>query len=41
MTKSTWDALRQNPSLKGISSERIRDEFIKGITKAKRRSQKR
>ena len=34
MTKSTWDALRQNPSLKGISSERIRDEFIKGILKA-------
>ena len=34
MTKDTWDALRQNPSLKGISSERIRDEFIKGIMKA-------
>jgi tRNA nucleotidyltransferase/poly(A) polymerase len=34
MSKSTWNALRQNPSLKGISSERIRDEFIKGILKA-------
>ena len=34
MTKDTWDALRQNPSLKGISSERIRDEFIKGVIKA-------
>tara|TARA_B100000902_G_scaffold11230_1_gene13740 strand:- start:306 stop:1406 length:1101 start_codon:yes stop_codon:yes gene_type:complete len=34
MTKDTWEALRQNPSLKGISSERIRDEFIKGIIKA-------
>tara|TARA_B100000575_G_scaffold273317_1_gene256168 strand:- start:71 stop:667 length:597 start_codon:yes stop_codon:yes gene_type:complete len=34
MSKETWNALRQSPSLKGISSERIRDEFIKGILKA-------
>ena len=34
MSKDTWNALRQSPSLKGISSERIRDEFIKGILKA-------
>jgi len=35
MTKDTWDALKQNPDISGVSAERIRDEFIKGITKAK------
>ena len=28
-------AIKNDPSLKGVSSERIRDEFIKGIKKAK------
>jgi len=33
--KETENALRQNPSLKGVSNERIRDEFVKSIKKAK------
>ena len=33
--KETENALRQNPSLKGVSKERIRDEFVKSIRKAK------
>ena len=33
--KETEKALRQNPSLKGVSNERIRDEFVKSIKKAK------
>ena len=36
MTKDTWSALKKNPDLSGVSAERIRDEFIKGITKAKK-----
>ena len=36
MSKDTWDALKQNPDISGVSAERIRDEFIKGITKAKK-----
>ena len=35
MTKDTWSALKQNADISGVSAERIRDEFIKGITKAK------
>ena len=35
MTKDTWAALKKNSNISGVSSERIRDEFIKGITKAK------
>ena len=35
MTKDTWSALKQNSDISGVSAERIRDEFIKGITKAK------
>ena len=35
MTKDTWSALKQDADLSGIPSERIRDEFIKGATKAK------
>ena len=35
MTKDTWDALKKNPDISGVSAERIRDEFIKGIIKAK------
>ena len=35
MSKDTWDALKKNPDISGVSSERIRDEFIKGVTKAK------
>ena len=35
MTKDTWGALKQNSDISGVSSERIRDEFIKGVTKAK------
>ena len=34
MHKDTWNALVKNPSLSGISGERVRDEFIKGIKKA-------
>ena len=33
--KETENALRQNPSLNGVSGERIRDEFVKSIMKAK------
>ena len=33
--KETENALRQNPSLRGVSGERIRDEFVKSIMKAK------
>ena len=35
MTKDTWGALKQNSDISGVSAERIRDEFIKGVTKAK------
>tara|TARA_R100000808_G_scaffold24721_1_gene57867 strand:- start:8083 stop:8847 length:765 start_codon:yes stop_codon:yes gene_type:complete len=35
MDKDTWNALRKNPDISGISKERIRDEFIKGIKKSK------
>ena len=35
MSKDTWSALKQNSDISGVSAERIRDEFIKGITKAK------
>jgi tRNA nucleotidyltransferase/poly(A) polymerase len=35
MTKDTWSALKQDSDLSGVSAERIRDEFIKGVTKAK------
>ena len=33
--RETENALRQNPSLDGVSKERIRDEFVKSIKKAK------
>ena len=36
MTKDTWAALKKNSDISGVSAERIRDEFIKGITKAKK-----
>ena len=35
MDKDTWNALRKNPDISGVSRERIRDEFIKGIKKSK------
>jgi len=35
MTKDTWAALKKNSDISGVSGERIRDEFIKGIKKAK------
>ena len=35
MSKDTWGALKQNSDISGVSAERIRDEFIKGIKKAK------
>ena len=35
MDKDTEIALLKNPSLKGVSRERIREEFIKGIEKGK------
>ena len=35
MTKDTWGALKKNSDISGVSGERIRDEFIKGIKKAK------
>ena len=35
MHKDTWESLKKNPDLSGISGERIRDEFIKGIKKSK------
>ena len=34
MGTETWNALRDNPDLSGVSSERIRDEFVKGIKKS-------
>ena len=34
MHKDTWYALKKNPDISGVSSERIRDEFIKGLRKA-------
>ena len=39
MGKNTWEALKRNPSIAGVSKERIRDEFIKGIKKSKSVSQ--
>jgi len=33
--RETENALKQNPSLDGVSKERIRDEFVKSIKKAK------
>ena len=35
MTKDTWGALKKNSDISRVSAERIRDEFIKGVTKAK------
>ena len=35
MEQKTYEALRKNPNISGVSAERIRDEFIKGIKKAK------
>ena len=35
MHTDTMAALKKNPSLKGVSSERIREEFVKSIMKAK------
>jgi tRNA nucleotidyltransferase/poly(A) polymerase len=35
MEQQTYEALRKNPNISGVSSERVRDEFIKGIQKAK------
>ena len=35
MEQKTYEALRKNPNISGVSAERIRDEFIKGIQKAK------
>ena len=35
MERDTYNAIRKDPSLKGVSYERIRDEFVKGIKKAK------
>ena len=34
MDDSTYKAIKHNPSLKGVSAERIRDEFVKGLKKA-------
>jgi len=36
MTKDTWSALKQNADISGVSAERIRDEFIKGVTKSQK-----
>ena len=36
MTKDTWSALKKNSDISGVSAERIRDEFIKGVMKAKK-----
>ena len=36
MSKDTWSALKQNADISGVSAERIRDEFIKGVTKSKK-----
>jgi len=38
MHPDTLNALKKDPSLKGVSSERIRDEFVKSIKKAKKPS---
>ena len=35
MGKNTWQALVDNPDISAVSSERIRDEFLKGIKKSK------
>tara|TARA_B100000424_G_scaffold90064_1_gene67500 strand:+ start:1075 stop:2199 length:1125 start_codon:yes stop_codon:yes gene_type:complete len=35
MHTDTFNALKENPDLSGVAAERIRDEFIKGIKKAK------
>ena len=35
MSKDTKQALKDDPSLNGVSGERIRDEFVKSIKKAK------
>jgi tRNA nucleotidyltransferase/poly(A) polymerase len=35
MDRDAGNAIKNDPSLKGVSAERIRDEFIKGIQKAK------
>lgn len=35
MDKAALDSLKQDPTLKGVSAERIRDEFIKTIKSAK------
>ena len=35
MHKDTWNALVKSPDLSAVSAERIRDEFVKGIKKAK------
>ena len=35
MSKDTWAALKKNSDISEVSAERVRDEFIKGVTKAK------
>lgn len=35
MDKATYEAIKRDPSLPGVSGERIRDEFMKGIRTAK------
>jgi len=35
MSKDTWNALKTDADISKVSAERIRDEFIKGVTKAK------
>jgi tRNA nucleotidyltransferase/poly(A) polymerase len=35
MGKATWASLKKNSDISSVSGERIRDEFIKGIQKAK------
>lgn len=35
MDKDIMNSLKKDPSLKGVSTERIRDEFVKGIKSAK------
>jgi tRNA nucleotidyltransferase/poly(A) polymerase len=34
MSKDTWASLKKNSDISGVSAERVRDEFIKGATKA-------
>ena len=36
MTSDTYAALKKNPDISKVSKERIRDEFLKGIKKAKK-----